>query len=155
MSTVGLLRLAVCGLFWLVSGVAIAQSAGPEPSLARLLRASPVTDDDGAFNELLSELERRPLAAVAERAFAAARAALDRVRALRAQRASSAVQAHQKQVVWAALLLADRLLARAEHEAARMRLEALATRAEAEAAEARTARVAAEAALAGVRGATP
>jgi hypothetical protein len=119
-----------------------------EPSLGRLLRPTRAQAGDvDRLAQLLAELEQRTLAKVAAAAaLVQARAELDRLRQLRAQGATADAIERRQQIVWAALLLVDRLIARAEHAAALQRLEVQARSMEA---EARRARAGQEAAVGG------
>jgi hypothetical protein len=115
---------AGCALCVRFAGPACAQAgseAAGEPSLARLLSPRPVQADAAAqLAQVLGELERRPEAPAAREALAEAHAALD---ALSTRQSDPAGLIRQKQWLWAALLLADRLIARAEHAAARNTLQ--------------------------------
>jgi hypothetical protein len=149
---VGLLAL---GAVLLAVQPAVAQNQASEPSLAQLLSAPPARPDDAAQLALqLAQLEKRPFARFGASALNEARAALDSLPALRANKAAPEAIERRKELVWAALLLADRLMARAELAAALHVLELRARQVEAAAKQAEQARDAAEAAALAV-GATP
>jgi hypothetical protein len=120
---------------------AAAQSEASEPSLAQLFSAPPTRPDDATqLAQQLAQLEKRPFARFGASALNEARAALDSLPALRANKVAPEAIERRKELVWAALLLADRLMARAELAAALRVLELRARQAEADAKQAETAR---------------
>jgi hypothetical protein len=130
-----------------------AQSA--EPSLAQLLTGAPARPDDAAqLADQLALLEKRSFARFGAAALNEARAALNSLATLRANKASPEQIERRKELVWSALLLADRLIARAELAAALRVVELRLRQAESDAARAAQARADAEAALVLIGGAT-
>ncbi|HEY2734085.1 MAG TPA: hypothetical protein VGI70_08870 [Polyangiales bacterium] len=124
--------------------------AKPQPSLAQLLGTSTAPHDESErFADLLSQLDKRPLHRYASLALDQARAALSSLSSLRASRAPAAAIERRKQLIWTALLLADRLIARAEAEAALHTLALRAREAEADADRAERERGAASSAVGG------
>jgi hypothetical protein len=137
------------------TGRAFAQNAGAEPSLAQLLTGAPARPDDAAqLVDQLAWLEKRSFARFGAPALNEARAALNSLATLRANKASPEQIERRKELVWSALLLADRLIARAELAAALRVVELRLRQAESDAARAAHARAEAEAALVLIGGAT-
>jgi hypothetical protein len=137
------------------TGRAFAQNAGAEPSLAQLLTGAPARPDDAAqLVDQLAWLEKRSFARFGAPALNEARAALNSLATLRANKASPEQIERRKELVWSALLLADRLIARAELAAALRVVELRLRQAESDAARAAQARADAEAALVLIGGAT-
>ncbi|HEX7476581.1 MAG TPA: hypothetical protein VF331_02120 [Polyangiales bacterium] len=128
----------------------------PQPSLAALLLQQRASVDPGVaeLRALLRELRSRPSASVAGAVLEDAERTVDQVEALTRGHAELAVLTRRKQIAWAALSLADRLIARALAEHALSQAAARLALAEAAAQSAKAAREAAEHKSAPSRGVT-
>ncbi len=122
----------------------------PQPSLAALLQERRASVDPAVaeLSALLRELRARPASDAGADALSQAERSLATLEQLVKQHADAPTITRHKQLVWAALLLADRLVARAAAQAALSRAEAAVHDAQAQAQAAKLARERAEAALA-------
>jgi hypothetical protein len=129
--------LSACAGLWHTE-IVQAQARG-DASLASLLRPVPVRPDDtDQLAELLNELAARPHADAAVAEIAAARQVLADLKEMQARASSHARIERRRQTLWAALLVVDRLEARAAYESALRVLGARVARAEADLAQARS-----------------
>jgi hypothetical protein len=129
--------LLLCAGVWRAAPV-LAQGHG-DAALGSMLRPVPVRPDDtDQLGQLLRELAERPGANAASAELLAAQRVLADLRQLQAQAAAPAAVERRRQTLWAALLLIDRLEARATYQLALRALEGRVARAEAELARVRS-----------------